>query len=342
VAIRNKFFDWGILQVSNFDIPVICVGNLVAGGTGKTPHTEFLLSQLQTLCRPAVLSRGYKRRTKGFLLAKTGCTAQSIGDESYQIWTKYPDVVVAVDKDRRRGITRLMGLKPRVDVIVLDDGFQHRYVNAGLNILLTDYRRLFCDDALLPAGRLREPAGQKKRAQIVIVTKCPANIKPIDFNIIGKRLHLRPHQSLFFSTFVYGELTPVFSEGGSAVPLHSIASDEDVLLVTGIAAPDTLEEELKKYTPNVHLLAFGDHHEFTQKDIRLITERWEACKNKKKWLITTEKDAVRLRQSPYLDTNENIRKTLYMLPVKVAILKDNDKVLLKNVCDYVRKNPRNG
>ena len=180
VRVRNKLFDWNFFQSKNFDIPVISVGNLAVGGTGKTPHTEYLIKLLCNQYNVAVLSRGYKRHTKGYVLAIPESTAESIGDEPYQIHQKFPSVTVAVDEKRCHGIEELLALeKPSIDIILLDDAFQHRYVKPGLSILLTDYHRLFCDDTLLPAGRLREPVGGKNRAQIVIVTKCPQDIKPI-------------------------------------------------------------------------------------------------------------------------------------------------------------------
>ena len=200
VYLRNKLFDWGWLQSKSFSVPVICIGNLVAGGTGKTPHTEYLIRLLSNCgWNVATLSRGYKRKSKGYVLADAQSSAQQIGDEPKQMKGNCPDIRVAVDKDRCHGIEKLLALEnPPVDVILLDDAFQHRYVKAGLNILLTDYHRLLCDDALLPAGQLREPAENKQRAQVVIVTKCPDDLKPIDFNIITKKLHLYPYQKLFF------------------------------------------------------------------------------------------------------------------------------------------------
>ena len=244
VVMRNKLFDWGIFRSKSFDVPVICFGNLAVGGTGKTPHTEYLIKLLHDKYQVAVLSRGYKRRTKGYVLATPQCTAKTIGDEPYQMYTKFSSVTLAVDEKRCHGIEKLLKLKePSTDVILLDDAFQHRHVKAGLNILLTDYHRLFCDDTLLPAGRLREPVSGKNRAQIVIVTKCPQDIKPIDYNIITKRLNLYPYQQLFFSSFRYGNLQPVFptmspdtnaNSTNHEVALSSL-TNTDILLMTGIA-----------------------------------------------------------------------------------------------------------
>ena len=203
VTVRNKLFDWGFLRSKSFDVPVICIGNLSVGGTGKTPHTEYLIKLLRNSYHVAVLSRGYKRHSRGYVLATSQSTAHSIGDEPYQMYTKFPSVTLAVDENRCHGIEQLLAIKePPIEVVLLDDAFQHRYVKPGLSILLTDYHRLFCDDTLLPAGRLRESVNGKNRAQIVIVTKCPQDIKPIDYNIITKRLNLYPYQQLYFSSFL--------------------------------------------------------------------------------------------------------------------------------------------
>lgn len=341
VGLRNKLFDWRILQSKSFGIPIICVGNIAVGGTGKTPHTEYLIRLLQDKYSIAVLSRGYKRQTKGYVLADSGSSAQSIGDEPYQIKSKFPDITVAVDEKRVRGIERLLKLgDPEIEAILLDDAFQHRHVNPGLNIVLTDYHRLFCDDALLPAGRLREPEKSKHRAQIVIVTKCPADIKPIDFNIISKRLGLYPYQKLFFSSFKYGELIPVFPETG--IPnraLSSLRNSDNVLLVTGIASPVVMEEEIRKHTRHVESLSFGDHHNFKNKDIKLITERFNKLEGKK-LIITTEKDATRLAAHPAV--SEELKRYMYVLPIETEILQNQEDTFNKIITEYVRKNKRNG
>lgn len=340
VGLRNKLFDWQIIQSKSFNIPIICIGNITVGGTGKTPHTEYIIKLLQKEYQVAVLSRGYKRRTKGYVLADKASNAHTIGDEPYQIKKKFPQAVVAVDEKRCNGIENLCKLHhPHIEVILLDDAFQHRYVEAGLNIVLTDFHRLFCDDALLPAGRLREPEKAKDRAHIIIVTKCPPDIKPIDYNIISKRLKLYPYQQLYFSSFNYGSLTPVFPEmNPSKRALNTLTRNENILLVTGIASPAALKEELKKYTPNIQLITFGDHHNFRNRDIRLITEEFGKIKNKK-IIITTEKDATRLADHPAL--SEEIKKHLYTLPVEVHILQNQQDTFNKNIISYVRKNKRN-
>lgn len=341
VWLRNKLFDWGYLQSKSFDIPVLCIGNLTVGGTGKTPHTEYLLKLLcKEKFRMAVLSRGYKRKTKGFLLAEATTGVEDIGDEPYQIKEKFPDVTVAVDENRCHGIEQLMrfGTPAPIDAILLDDAFQHRYVKAGLNILLTDYHRLFCDDKLLPAGLLRECVAGKHRAHIVIVTKCPENIKPIDFNIITKRLKLYPYQQLYFSSFRYGNLIPVF--GGQRRTLSTLGQEAHVILLTGIASPAPLEHKIRSYTRNIDVYSFADHHHFTEKDLTTLKKRFEALNGKERLIITTEKDAARLRHHPML--SDDLKPHLYVLPIEIEILQNQQHIFNQNIIGYVRTHSRNG
>ena len=343
VGLRNKLFDLRTLQSKSFDVPVICIGNIAVGGTGKTPHTEYLIKLLHHKYQVAVLSRGYKRHTKGYVLSTSQNNAQSIGDEPYQIQSKFPDIRVAVDENRCHGIEQLLLLKDKpIEVILLDDAFQHRYVKAGLNILLTDYHRLFCDDALLPVGRLREPIEGKNRAHIVIVTKCPQDIKPIDFNIIAKRLNLFPYQQLYFSAFRYGHLQAVFpqlvSEDKKEKALFSLI-DAEILLVTGIASPKTIIEKLKEYTEHIKLLSFSDHHHFSAKDLQNIKEQFYRFKKQKRWIITTEKDATRLVLHPSLE--EALKPHIYTLPIEIEILQNQQDSFNQHIIDYVRENTRN-
>lgn len=343
VGLRNKLFDWGWLRSKSFNVPVICVGNLAVGGTGKTPHTEYLIKLLQKAgMNVATLSRGYKRKSKGYVLADAGSDARQIGDEPYQMKNKFAGIRVAVDENRCHGIEELLKLKnPAVDVVLLDDAFQHRYVKAGLNILLTDYHRLLCEDALLPAGRLREPASGKNRAQIVVVTKCPDTIKPIDFNIITKRLHLFPYQQLYFSRFRYGRLMPLFPEKvGKEKVITQPEEDDRVLLVTGIASPAPLMEKMESHTSHVKLLAFDDHHEFSPKDLQLIEERFLQLPEGKRMIITTEKDAARLKSHPGL--NEALKPYIYVLPIEIEFLQNQQYIFNQNIISYVRKDSRNG
>ncbi len=339
---RNKLFDWGWLKSKSFDVPIICIGNLAVGGTGKTPHTEYLIDLLlKNKQNVAVLSRGYKRATKGYVLATDESNAQSIGDEPCQIHTKFPGIRMAVDENRCHGIEELMKLdNPKINTIVLDDAFQHRYVKAGLNILLTDYRRLFCDDALLPAGRLRESERGKDRAHIIIVTKCPDTIKPIDFNIITKKLKLYPFQQLYFSTLSYGNLIPVFPELGiDRRPIDSL-SKEEILLVTGIASPTALANKLKNYTENIKLLTFSDHYQFKNKDTRQIEEQFTKMKGEQKLILTTEKDAMRLRNMENI--KDAVKSHLFYIPIEIEILQNQQDIFNQNIIDYVRAYSRDG
>ena len=246
VKLRNQLFDMGVLKSKSYDIPVISVGNITVGGTGKTPHTEYLVRLLSKKYKVAVLSRGYKRKSKGFLLATPDTPVEQIGDEPFQMKRKFPDIYVAVDKDRCHGIERLCdkSVAPDLDVIILDDAYQHRYVKPGVNILLVDYHRMIVEDRLLPAGRLREPKEGKNRANIVIVTKCPHDIKPMGIRVISKALNLYPYQKLYFSTFRYREMIPLFDKQASRRTLDQLAENEQVLLLTGIAMPEQMNIQL--------------------------------------------------------------------------------------------------
>lgn len=339
--LRNRLFDRGRLPSESFCVPLICVGNLAAGGTGKTPHTEYLVRLLRGAgFHVATLSRGYKRHTKGYRLATPTSDAGEIGDEPCQLKSKFPDIRVAVDEQRCRGIGQLLLLdNPPVDVVLLDDAFQHRRVKAGLNILLTDYHRLYCDDALLPAGRLREPAAGSRRAHIVVVTKCPPTLTEAGCRRIARKLRPAPGQQLYFSTLCYGRLRPLFPDYVKR-PATGMGGDEHVLVVTGIASPALLVEELETRTPHVRLLKFGDHHDFSRKDIRAIRTAFERMEGKAKRIVTTEKDAARLKS--HADLDEVLKANLYELPIEVAFLQDRQTCFNQNIIDYVKSNQRNG
>lgn len=336
VRFRNKLFDRGILPSRSFDLPVISVGNLTVGGTGKTPHTEYLIKLLKERYRIAVLSRGYKRKSKGFVLAEPSMPAGMIGDEPYQMKHKFPEIEVAVDKDRCHGIEQLCSLADRrPDVILLDDAYQHRYVKPGLNILLTDYNRLICNDALLPAGRLREPASQKCRAHIVIVTKCPEEIRPVDFRILSKQLDLFPYQKLFFTSFRYKELVPLFSNyGRSPIKLEELTKGQKIVLMTGIATPGQLLHDLKRYTKQVETLTFGDHHDFTRKDLEELKNRFGQTGRSQRLIVTTEKDAARLAGNPFLD--ERLKPYVYVLPVEAYFLQNEEERFNETILGFIK------
>ena len=338
VRIRNELFEMGILKSQSYGIPVISVGNITVGGTGKTPHTEYLIRLLRKRYKVAVLSRGYKRKSKGFILATPETPMPVIGDEPYQMKRKFPDIHVAVDKDRRRGIAQLCDgqTAPGTEVILLDDAFQHRYVKPGINILLVDYHRLICDDELLPAGRLREPQEGKSRAHIVIVTKCPADIKPMGFRVISKALKLYPYQKLFFSTLKYGSLTPLFGDGEYSP--EEFLPNKHVLLLTGIASPEQMKMDLEHYKADITPLSFGDHHYFSARDAVLINETYARMPSPKV-IVTTEKDATRLSALEGLD--EEVKKALYALPIEIKFLQNQQETFNANIIGYVFKNSRN-
>ncbi len=339
VGIRNWLYDRHILKSEQFDTPVISIGNLTVGGTGKTPHTEYLIRLLSKEYTVGVLSRGYKRKSKGYVLAAPTSTVEEIGDEPYQIKKKFPAIHLAVDKNRCNGIRQLTSpeVEPPVDVILLDDAYQHRKVTPGINILLVNYHRMITNDRLLPAGRLREPAKGKTRANIIIVTKCPTNIKPVEFRILRNTLSLYPYQSLFFSTFQYKSLYGLFNH--KSLPITTIATSDKILLLTGIAFPEEIIRCLKQYTPHITSLTFGDHHAFTQKDIAQINQSYAGLQNSDALVITTEKDATRLVNMDGL--NEGVRDHLYILPIEVAFLQGDEKRFNDKISSYVYKNSRN-
>lgn len=310
---------------------MICVGNLAVGGTGKTPHVEYLIRLLKNKYRVAMLSRGYKRRSKGFVLADEKSHFADLGDEPFQIWCKFPDILVAVDANRQRGIETLLALpeEKRPQVILLDDAFQHRYVTPSLSIVLTEYHRLFYEDTLLPAGRLREPASSISRADMVVVTKCKDALKPIEYRIIEKNMGLFAHQQLFFSKIDYLQPAPVFPETYPA----ELKKKESALLVSGIANPAPFIEEMKKRYSVVNVLQFADHHDFDKKDIARIIRAFDQIKVPDKFIVVTEKDAVRLKENASFP--ESHRRFLLYLPITVDFHQekaaDFDQAILHHV-----------
>ncbi len=333
---RNLLFDAGVLRSRRFPLPVIAVGNLAVGGTGKTPHTEYLLRLLSDF-RVAMLSRGYGRRTVGFALATDSGRASDIGDEPAQMHRKFPEVVVAVDENRREGIEILMREQNHpIEVIVLDDAFQHRYVRAGMNLLLTDYHRRFTHDFLMPVGRLREPASGKKRADIIIVTKCPENLSADEAARIRKEMALQAGQKMFFTTFGYGEAYPLFPQ--AAPVAEQCLAGKPVLLITGIAKPAPLRRFLEQTAASVTELAFPDHHNFTTIDLRRMSDAL-ASLPQDAVVVTTEKDAERLVEMSGLDNR--LCRCLLVQPITVRFLFGQQEEFNQNILDYVAKDTRN-
>lgn len=339
VWVRNMLFDFGILKTRSFNLPVIGVGNLSVGGTGKTPHTEYLIRLLRKKYNVAVLSRGYKRKSRGFVLANEQSTMLDIGDEPFQIKQKYADVMVAVDKKRCHGIEQLMkdDIQPPVEVILLDDAYQHRYVSPGINILLMDYHRLIYFDKMLPAGRLREPKSGIGRADIVIITKCPSYITPMDKRGIERSLELDNWQNVFFSTFKYGELYRLFAEQtAQTITMESLKTyEKNILLVSGIASPEQLEYDLAKVV-KFDSCQFADHHQFTKKDISTIESKYKGG-----IIITTEKDASRMRMLGKDAFSKEVAENIYVLPIEVEFMNDTAQQFNDIITGYVKKNSRN-
>jgi len=340
-GIRNWLFDQGLLPSTAFNIPIISIGNLSVGGTGKTPHVEFILSIVKDDWKTAVLSRGYKRKTKGFLLAEPKSNSQTIGDEPFQIFQKFPDVTVSVDEKRVHGVNKLLELVPCLQLVVLDDAYQHRYILAGLSILLTDYSNLYSRDTLLPAGGLREWRSGCTRANIIVVTKCPVDMKPIDMRLYESELKPENNQLLFFSCFKYDELIPVFpaSEHEEWTFQKIKETNADVLLVAGIVSPEPILEQLNRYTLNIKTLFFEDHHAFQSKDFIQINKQFDALSLTDKVLIVTEKDAARLVTHPNFP--EALKARTFALPIRVEILHDQETLFIQKIKNYVVENSRN-
>ena len=289
IWIRNKMFDKNILRSASFNFPIICVGNLAVGGTGKTPMTEYLLKLLSKNYQVASLSRGYKRKTKGFAIANAKATALDIGDEPMQIHLKFPDVTVAVAEERIVGIPQLLHDRPQTEVIILDDAFQHREVRAGLNILLTDYNNLYTRDILLPAGDLRDIKGSSRRADIIVVTKCKSHLDEEEKKVITREINPLPHQSVFFTKIEYSMPYHLFTKKEMMLDMES-----HVLLVCGIANPEPLKQKLTDFVATYEVLNFRDHHIFNTDDLKEIKNHFSKITAEKKIILTTEKDAVRL------------------------------------------------
>ncbi len=330
---RNWFYKAGFFHSQSFPVPIINIGNITVGGTGKTPHTEYVARLLQEKYTVALLSRGYKRKTSGFILADQSATAGTIGDEPFQMKQNLgKNIIIAVDTDRRRGIKNLLKLQPEIDVILLDDAYQHRRVAAGLNILLVDYNRPIYRDKLLPAGNLRESVAEKKRADIIIFSKCPNDITPIDIRIATTDLNPQPYQNVFFSTYCYGDLRHI-SDNNKKIRIEEL-SDKDILLVTGIAQPQPLRKYLEMQTKNLRAIHYADHYNFNHSDIAQIEREFFAQPDS--LIITTEKDAARLQNHLTAFTEECL-SAIYVLPIEVKILQDKKMQFDKKIMDFVKR-----
>ena len=339
--LRNFMYDTGILPHHEFRLPVICVGNITVGGTGKTPHTEYLIGLLRKNFRVATLRRGYKRKSSGFRIVSSSLGVSEVGDEPMQIHNKYPDIPVAVDRYRVNGVKSILKKYPDTEVIILDDGFQHRRIKPGFSILLTDFNRLMINDYLMPYGRLRERASNMNRADVILITKSSEKISPIQRRIIVKEINKAAYQNLYFTAIEYKDPIPVFPQPAAHKLSFSGKKREGagIVLLTGIANPLLLKEYVAGNFEEIIHLSFPDHHKFTDKDIAKVSGAFLNLNSVEKFLITTEKDAVRLRE--FTNIAELIRSSAYYIPVGIKFLNDDKDEFDNLIIDYVRKNKRN-
>lgn len=333
--VRNLLFDWGILPAEEFDFSIISVGNLSMGGVGKTPHVEYLIRLLKNNFQIATLSRGYKRNTKGFYIANKKSTFLDIGDEPLQYYNKFTSIPVAVDEKRVNGIKQLKEKYANLNVILLDDAYQHRYVKPGINILLTNYSDLYTNDYILPSGRLREWRYGSNRADIIIVSKCPEILSPIDRRGIKEDLKPKIYQEVYFSYLKYGNL----------IPFTDVAKQQNIepktgnaLLVTGIAKPAPLFDYLNKNMQSVVHLKFQDHHTFTNTDLAQIESNFEQITTNNKLIITTEKDLMRLSLPSIKEKIQHL--PIYYLPIEIQFHGGDGEEFNKQIFKYVTANSR--
>jgi tetraacyldisaccharide 4'-kinase len=324
IWLRNWLYDKNYIKSASFNFPIICVGNIAVGGTGKTPMTEYLIRLLKNDYRTATLSRGYKRKTKGFAIADGSTTALEIGDEPMQFHQKFPDLVVAVGEERLVAIPQLLQAQPATQVIILDDAFQHRSVNAGLNIILTEYKNLYTRDFMLPAGDLRDTKTSMKRADIIVVTKCKYNLSEDERNAIVKEINST--KPIFFTKIEYGIPYHLFSRNAM-----TMNHDTDILLVCGIANPKPLKGFLNANVHTYDMLRYSDHHIFTIDDLEDIKKQFDRILSVDKIILTTEKDAVRLEKFE----NELKDFPIYALPIQHSFLFNERNAFDKSVKDFV-------
>ncbi len=342
VSLRNFLFDTKILHSKEFAMPIITIGNITVGGTGKTPHIEYLVRLLRKNFKIATLSRGYKRKTSGFVLATTESLSTEIGDEPKQIKQKFPKIPVAVDGNRVRGIRKLLKQYPKLNAILLDDAFQHRYVEPGLSILLVDYNRPIFEDKILPLGTLRESISQKRRAKIVIVTKTPAEIKPIEQRIFTKNLELYPYQKVYYTKLIYGAIIPVFKSAGAKPSDFPTLKKQkpQVLLITGIARTKVLVEYIQEnISTKITHLEYPDHHPYRSKELNQIIDAFKNLDDKNIIVLTTEKDAMRLNENDFLD--DNFKSKTFYLPIEIAFINDDHKKFDKQIKNFVEHKKSN-
>lgn len=327
-SIRNWLFEQDVLTSQSFDLPIISVGNLSIGGTGKTPHVEYIVKELSKNYKPAILSRGYKRSTTGYIFASTQSTVKQIGDEALQYKIKHPQIPVAVCENRVLGVPQLLMDAPQTSAIILDDAFQHRAIKPGLSVLLTDYANLYSKDLILPAGNLRESKRGANRADIVIVTKCPANLSEEEAKQIERELRLNSHQQVYFSYFHYAQPYS-FLKKGEFIQNTNI----EVVIATGIAKPKYLKNYIESAYRAAYLIDFADHYQFQFKDMEHIHAVFNNIHIEEKAVFITEKDAVKFLPFTQQLTKWNL--PIYVQPIQVGILFNKEKELNKELVNFV-------
>ena len=332
--LRNKFYDWNIFKSTRFGFPTISVGNLSLGGTGKTPHTEYLIRLLHKDFKITTLSRGYKRKTKGFYLANESTSVTEIGDEPLQYHIKFKDINVAVDEKRVHGVEQIIKESPETNLIILDDAYQHRAISPGLNILITEYNNLYINDTVIPSGRLREFKKGSERADIIIVSKTKAVLAQKEKNDLIKRLKPKTHQKVFFSYIKYGE-TSAFTAIAKKT-IQNNTKDAAVLVLTGIAKPAPLLNHLRQKYTNINHIQFSDHHNYNQSNVDRIISAYHKLEGNNKFIISTEKDIMRLSLPEILKKLQNI--PIFYISIEIRF-HDNDKMEFDNqIIEYVTKN----
>jgi tetraacyldisaccharide 4'-kinase len=327
ILARNKLYDKKIFSSASFGLPLICVGNLSVGGTGKSPMVEFLVMHLKDYFKVAILSRGYKRKTTGYALANDYSTALEIGDEPMQFHLKFPGVPIAVGEERLEAIPQLLHDRPDTQCIILDDAFQHRAIKAGLNILLTDCNNLFTRDFVLPTGDLRDLKSSYKRAEVIVVTKCDSMMTEEERKVITEEIKPLPHQHIFFTSNLYSQPYRIMDHHETT----KLSPLSEVLLVTGIANPQPLKDLLLDHSKTYYMLHYPDHHIFTIDDWKEIKRRFEKIEAKEKMILTTEKDAVRLVKFG----RELSDVPLFVIPLEHHFLFNEKEKFLTLVKNYI-------
>lgn len=324
---RNKCYDWNILSAVRFDLPTIAVGNLTVGGSGKTPHVEYLIGMLEGHFRVATLSRGYRRNTRGYQFADEKSTAQQIGDEPMQFHLKFPDIAVAVGENRMLALPQILMDAPDTQVVLLDDAFQHRSVLPGMNILVTEYHRLFTRDFIVPAGRLRESRKGYKRADLILVSKCPPHLSVAEKNAISSEIAPLQGQGLYFTTMQYG--TPYHLFTGRSLELSGA---QTILLVTGIEDPAPARQYLLANCSNLSQMKFPDHYNYKTPDLEAMVDQLKKMEGSQKLVLTTEKDAVKLK---LLEPEFSSELQVYVLPIRPSFLFDEAVNFRQRIFDFI-------